>query len=739
MYQIKCDDSILYDYRDPSLIVANPRVKIEVNTVGDASFTIYQNHPYYGKLKVLKSIFEISDEIGVIFRGRMTENSHDFYNTKAVDLEGLMAFFNDSIVAPYNFPEDFVENEEYITAAESGNVVEFFLKWLIDNHNSQVEDFQKFKLGVVTVSDPNNYVTRSESNFPKTWDVLKSKLFGSDLGGYLCIRYEDDGNYIDYLSEFTLTNTQEITFGENLLDLKNNIDASKTYSAIIPIGAEVEEEIESTNESGATVTEKVKRKVTLADIEDGNITDDIVKCTLPNGLAALYSISAVEKYGWKCSPVADTTWKDVTEVQNLLSKSVEHMTNIAPLLSNPVEFSAADLHFSDAEIRSFRLYRNVKVNSSFHNQSGQFPLISLTLDLLNPQNTKIVVGETRQTLTDYNSQQQSNTIQRIETAEKDIEENRISVSEVKNQVISQSTRIINSAEEIILAALESYVETDVGGTVESVINYYLAAAASTDVTAETEGWTENIPTLTSETCYLWAYEVTSYSDGNSVATQPKLIASYNGSGVSNITEFFAANTNNEKPIFETESTDENGETVTVENELSWDTTIPALSVTNFYLWHYKRILFEDGTTQDTEKNVIGSYKYSYSEFKETVEAQLSILNKEISLKFTDVSEKLDNIDGDLQKSLSTIETFFAFDIDGFTIGKTNSPYKVYIDDNEFTMTVNNIPVLWFELTENRQEANIPELKVTKKFVLLGYLIEEDENGIVNCEYVGGEA
>ena len=105
-------------------------------------------------------------------------------------------------------------------------MVEFFLNWLIENHNSQVQDFQKFKLGNVTVSDPNNYITRSEENYPNTWEVLKSKLFDSALGGFLCIRYEEDGNYIDYLSEFTLTNTQGIEFGENLLDLKHKEDDS---------------------------------------------------------------------------------------------------------------------------------------------------------------------------------------------------------------------------------------------------------------------------------------------------------------------------------------------------------------------------------------------------------------------------------------------------------------------------------------------------------------------------------
>jgi hypothetical protein len=117
MFTIKCDNYKLYDSRDDDLIIESPNVKLEVNTVGGASFKIYDDHPHYGRLKHLKSIFEIADDFGVIFRGRMTNNTLDFYNGKAIDLEGLMAFFNDSIARPFVFPDDFLEDEGYKDAA----------------------------------------------------------------------------------------------------------------------------------------------------------------------------------------------------------------------------------------------------------------------------------------------------------------------------------------------------------------------------------------------------------------------------------------------------------------------------------------------------------------------------------------------------------------------------------------------------------------------------------------------
>lgn len=448
MYQIKCDGYILYDPRDDDLVVDGPKVNLEVNTVGDLSFTIYKTHPYYDKLKKMKSIFEVSDEIGVIFRGRMTNDSGDFYNSKAVDVEGAMAYFNDSTVRPYSFPEDFLDDPEYTQAAASGNVVAFFLGWLIEQHNAQVEEFQRFKLGNVTVSDPNNYLTRSNSSYSTTWEEIKSKLFDSSLGGYLCIRYEKDGNYIDFLSEFELTNTQEITFGENLLDITNNSDASETFSAIIPIGAKIKEE-----EDGDSSSEK---SLTISGLHDGDITDDIVK----RG-DTLYSKSAVEKYGWICAPVDKTTWDDVTEAKNLQSKGVSFLASDGIMLSESVEVTAVDLHFSDNQIRSFRIYRNVVVNSEVHgHKKAVFPLSKLGIDIQNPQNTKITVGRTKRTLTDINNDKDSETANKIEIVEKDVDENRTEISHVKNQVITQATQIINDCERIIMSALESYVETD---------------------------------------------------------------------------------------------------------------------------------------------------------------------------------------------------------------------------------------------------------------------------------------
>lgn len=439
MYQIRCDDYILHDPRDEDLLVLNPKCKLEVNTVGEGSFTILPKHPYYSKLKKLRSVFEIRQNGQPIFRGRMTNDSRNLYNQLAVDLEGVLAYTNDSQIAPFRFPGDFPE------AANAANVVEYFLAWVLDQHNGQVQDWQKLKLGKVTVSDPNNYLSRSSSTYATTWDILKSKLFDSALGGYLYIRYESDGNYVDYVSEFELTNTQRITFGENLLDIKNETDASETYSAIFPTGKTVEED-------GSE-----KQTLTLVGLANCDINDDLV---LKDGF--IYSKSAVEQYGWICVPPDEARWSDVATASLLQQKAIDYLTGTVFMMSNTMTIKALDLGASDEEIQSFRVCRNVIVNSPVHGVSDVVkPLTKLDIDIANPQNTNITVGTTVRTLLDVNDDNQSSTIEKIEGVVGELVDGiQQEITEsVRQQMIIQETSVTSNAEQMMLAALKQYVET----------------------------------------------------------------------------------------------------------------------------------------------------------------------------------------------------------------------------------------------------------------------------------------
>ncbi len=132
-----------------------------------------------------------------------------------------MAFLLDTVIRPFDFPnDDQFSSLDY----DHDNVIEYFLNWVLENHNNQAKDFQKIKLGTVTVTDPNNYIARSSIEYLNCFEVIKTRLLEL-LGGYLRVRYELDEIYLDYIEDFTsdgkkagnkLVCTQKIEFGENL-------------------------------------------------------------------------------------------------------------------------------------------------------------------------------------------------------------------------------------------------------------------------------------------------------------------------------------------------------------------------------------------------------------------------------------------------------------------------------------------------------------------------------------------
>lgn len=137
-------------------------------------------------------------------------------------------------------------------------------------------------------------------------------------------------------------------------------------------------------------------------------------------------------------------------------------------------------------------------------------------------------------------------------------------------------------------------------------------------------------------------------------------------------------------------------------------------------------------------NALESYTETsdFESYKETVASEFKLLADELSLKFTETVQQIESVDGDLQEKFNTITKYFTFDINGLTIGQIDSPYKVVIDNDRYSMQVNGVEVLWMDATS--QEVYTPAITITNKLNLFGYTIEEDEEGNVNLEYVGGE-
>lgn len=125
----------------------------------------------------------------------------------------------------------------------------------------------------------------------------------------------------------------------------------------------------------------------------------------------------------------------------------------------------------------------------------------------------------------------------------------------------------------------------------------------------------------------------------------------------------------------------------------------------------------------------------FESYRETVESQLTLLASQMELKFTETTQQIADVNGDLQSKYETITKYFAFDINGLTIGKSDSPYKMVLDNDRLSLTANDIEVLWLDAVT--KEVHTPSTTITDRLNLFGYAIEQDEGGNVNCAYTGG--
>ena len=429
MYRITYDQYILYDPRGANeidnLVVLDPVIPLTVTGSGMAEFTLLPTHPHLANIRKLRGIVEVLENDDVIYRGRVVGNTKNFDLSRRISVEGITSCLNDSIVEPYNFPGDFVDDPEYQAAAESGNVVDYYFRWLLGQHNGQVSDEQKILPGNVTVADPNNYISRAKEEPAVVADLIKA-LPESSLGGYLMVRYEAYGTYLDYVADLPLTNAQPVEFGQNLLDLIAEYDATETCTAVRPVG---------------------KDGLDISLEQDGDVDDDIVKSG-----NIVYSKSGRQTYG-KITKLVQ--FADTTVAKNLVSSAATWLRSNGLGENESITCTAVALHLVDSDVASMRVGRHTLVSSLPHGFENQFPLLEMSLDIINPQNTSITMGRTRRTFTGEQIGADANI--------------NIKLDEVKNNVsgqignvateIKHITEAQQNSEQIILSALNKKVET----------------------------------------------------------------------------------------------------------------------------------------------------------------------------------------------------------------------------------------------------------------------------------------
>lgn len=398
MYRVYCNNSPLYDLRDEDLVLISPIVKIGENTAGSFEFSILPKHPHYEEVNELTSVITAYDGDEEIFCGRVVEITKDLYNRKKVICEGELAYFNDSIQRPARY---------------QGLTVRGYLETLVNIHNQQVKNQgidKTFKVGAVTVQDKNDYVYKY-TNWESTLEVIKTDLLKT-YGGYLRIRKENGVRYLDYLADYPNTNTQVIEFGSNLLDFTHDMVASDIVTAVIPLGARLED---------VTEVEGLDAYLTIKDVN--------------GGVDYVYSQEAVKSYGWIFKTVK---WDDVHVADNLLKKGKEYLTDIQ-FAQITLTVSAVDLHMLHVDMERIKVLDRIRVTSTPNGLDRFFPVSEMTIYLDKPSNNKLTLG------TSYSKNSLSTKTESNMTSIKDKIDSLPNKSEILEEARENASQLIHSA------------------------------------------------------------------------------------------------------------------------------------------------------------------------------------------------------------------------------------------------------------------------------------------------------
>lgn len=351
IYEVFIDNKQLYYPGDEKLVIYNSKLEQALNDAGTFEFTITKNNPLYDEIYPRVSSVRITKNDTEIFFGQVRTSEEVLEGEKDVSCVGELSFLYDSI-QPQKRYQDYTPQQ--------------FFNELVTNHNNQVEDDKKFRPGKVTVTDPNDSLYRF-TNFEDTLTDIRDKLCDS-LNGYLRIRKSEGNRYIDLLrlEDYGKYSDQPIKFGYNLLDFVKKDSGEAIYTALIPLGARLDE--------------------SQIDGLDSYLTIESVN----GGKNYLKNDSAIKQFGliW-----AVQKWDDVTVPENLILKGKEWLrSNQYKTLT--LELTAIDMSMLKSDIDSFDLGDTIHVIAKDFGLDAVYPVQKKTTYLQEPEKNTIVLSNT---------------------------------------------------------------------------------------------------------------------------------------------------------------------------------------------------------------------------------------------------------------------------------------------------------------------------------------------------------
>lgn len=497
-----------------------------INSIDSFTFTMLPNNPGISLLHEFTTIVKVHNERKDRdeFVGRVLYTEDEMTNngniSKTVTCESLLGYLCDS---------------QQMYVAEKNWTVSELLTHLIACHNSQVEEHKQFKVGTITAKDNNDnlYLGVPREN---TWDALNTRLI-EKIGGEFQYRIEEDGLYLDYLSEIGETKETEIALSYNMKAITREKDPSSFVTRLIPLGAKLGEDTEE--------------RLDITSVNGGkNYIDDA-------DLIAVYGIH-----------VGIQEWDDVKTATALLTKGRKWLTannRVQVKYSiTALDLSRIGLAYDDFVIGNYHPIKNVllKIDDTAR-------IIKQTIDVCNEVDSVFEVGDNFKTLSELQIEAQRAQAQNIAILEKTTKELGSGVTQTQQDLNALVERVDNIAGIFFYIRYSAFADgtdmteepmsttaymgtcstnsatapTDkgaytwcrivgadgatgsVGVGIDTITEEYYHSTSATSLSGGS--WSTTAPTW-ADGRYIWTRSIISYTDGSSLETSPICVSGRKG-------------------------------------------------------------------------------------------------------------------------------------------------------------------------------------------------------------------
>lgn len=368
--------SLLHETQLDGDKVSAGRLEQSLSDIGTFEFELMYDHPLYNQIEPITGLVKIVNKYDkeVEFYGRVLKPD------AGMDSSGLFAktFVCESVLG-------YLQDSTQTFQRVPNNGVEDYFRRIIDVHNSQVEPHKRFKVGRVTIlnqSDtPYRYI-----GYDTTFETIKTYLIGR-LGGYIHLRLEDDGMYLDYLRSVGEEMESPIQLGTNIETARRELDLSNLITRLVPLGADLDKDTRD-EETGQYV---VRERVTINSVNGGkNYVEDA---------------ELVKQFGIIQRPM---DWTEIKDARILLQRGQQYMQNQKIAIS-AWSVSVVELYLIDQSFEKFKVGNTHPIDNAPLSGVERLQIIKKVIDVTQPESVDLTIGADSMTLSKFQLQQQEAT------------------------------------------------------------------------------------------------------------------------------------------------------------------------------------------------------------------------------------------------------------------------------------------------------------------------------------------